>query len=78
MRDERGRGGLWFLSLDASRLPAVAGARTGFGLPYHWSAMSVRVPGRPDRLPLPPARARDGARGDADVEIGEPLTGPGH
>ena len=34
-----GTRGVWFLSLDAARLPAVATARAGYGLPYFWSAM---------------------------------------
>jgi uncharacterized protein YqjF (DUF2071 family) len=35
-----GSRGVWFLSLDAARLPAVLTARLGYGLPYFWSAMS--------------------------------------
>lgn len=34
-----GSRGVWFLSLDASRLPAVAAARSAFALPYFWSSM---------------------------------------
>jgi uncharacterized protein len=41
VQDTRGRSGIWFLSLDAARLPAVLGARAGYRLPYFWSAMSV-------------------------------------
>jgi uncharacterized protein YqjF (DUF2071 family) len=36
-----GRTGVWFLSLDAARLPVVGVARSRFGLPYHWSSMAV-------------------------------------
>lgn len=36
-----GRSGVWFFSLDAARLPAVAVARTAYRLPYFWSEMSV-------------------------------------
>ncbi|HZU27784.1 MAG TPA: DUF2071 domain-containing protein [Bryobacteraceae bacterium] len=36
-----GRRGVWFFSLDAARVLAVLGARTGFGLPYFWSRMRV-------------------------------------
>jgi uncharacterized protein len=39
--DESGRDGLWFLSLDVSRLVTVLGARLGLGLPYHWADMRV-------------------------------------
>lgn len=72
VHDEQGRSGLWFLSLDAARLPAVAAARAGFRLPYYWSAMSVRVDG--DKITYRCRRhGRAGNRGDADVEVGEPV-----
>ncbi|WP_248963931.1 YqjF family protein [Sphaerisporangium perillae] len=75
VRDALGRSGLWFLSLDAERLPAVLGGRAGYRLPYYWSAMSVRVDG--DRH-LYRCRRRwpgpAGARGDAEVELGPPLS----
>lgn len=35
------RRGIWFFSLDADRLLAVAGARLTFRLPYKWAAMRV-------------------------------------
>ncbi len=31
---------MWFLSLDAAKLPAVVAARQGFRLPYYWSKMT--------------------------------------
>src|SRR5437867_10616321 len=37
--------GIWFFSLDAARLTAVAGARATYGLPYYWSDMEVRITG---------------------------------
>lgn len=42
VRGPDGRDGLWFLSLDVARLPVVAGMRATIGLPYAWSAMSIR------------------------------------
>jgi uncharacterized protein len=33
--------GIWFLSLDASSLPTVAGARLGFSLPYYFARMRL-------------------------------------
>jgi len=39
--DQKGRRGVWFYSLDADRLAAVAGARLSYGLPYFWARMSV-------------------------------------
>ncbi|WP_182882610.1 YqjF family protein [Microbispora sp. H10949] len=77
-RDARGRGGLWFLSLDAGRLPAVLGARAGYGLPYYWSRMSVSGAGarRSYRCRrLWPGHA--GVRCDADVDLGAPVTEAG-
>lgn len=41
VRDRAGRSGIWFFSLDASRLAAVVVARATYRLPYFWSAMSV-------------------------------------
>lgn len=35
-----GTRGVWFLSLDAARLPAVVVGRTTYRVPYFWSAMS--------------------------------------
>jgi uncharacterized protein len=40
-----GRPGVYFFSLDASSLPAVAGARTVFGLPYFLADMQLRRDG---------------------------------
>jgi uncharacterized protein YqjF (DUF2071 family) len=43
--DEYGRPGIWFFSLDASRLGAVMTARATFRLPYMWSRMSLERSG---------------------------------
>jgi uncharacterized protein YqjF (DUF2071 family) len=43
--DGLGRPGIWFFSLDASRLGAVFAARAGYQLPYYWSRMQVRRSG---------------------------------
>ena len=40
-----GGSGVWFFSLDAARLPAVAAARLSYGLPYAWSRMRVMTRG---------------------------------
>ncbi len=68
-----GSTGVWFLSLDASRLGAVVVARTTYHLPYYWSRMRVSQMGpvisyaSRRRLPGP-----GGARCRAAVEIGDP------
>jgi uncharacterized protein len=41
-----GAPGIWFFSLEASRLTAVMGARLTYRLPYHWARMRVRMMGR--------------------------------
>ena len=75
-----GKRGVWFFSLDAARLAAVAAARAAYGLPYAWSSMRVeeqpgRVAYRSRRL-WPDRRARievdvehGGAAETGDVEV---------
>ena len=42
VRDQAGRSGIWFFSLDAARLGAVVTARvTPYRLPYFWSSMRL-------------------------------------
>ena len=43
VRGPDGRDGLWFLSLEASNLPTVLGARAAYGAPYHWAHMTIRL-----------------------------------
>lgn len=72
VRDTRERRGIWFLSLDAARLPAVLAARAGYRLPYFWSDVSVNVAG--NRISYHCRRHHPaGARCDAEVELGAPL-----
>ena len=42
VRGPDGERGIWFFSLEADRLAAVAGARLSYGLPYRWARMRVR------------------------------------
>lgn len=71
VRDTQGRQGIWFLSLDAARLPAVLAARVGYRLPYFWSRVRVRVSG--DRIGYHCLRHQGNARCAAEVELGGPL-----
>jgi uncharacterized protein len=41
VHDDRGRPGVWFLSLDAAHLLAVWVARLGWSLPYHHASMRL-------------------------------------
>lgn len=73
-----GAGGVWFLSLDAARLPAVAAARAGWGLPYYWNAQ-MSVVRRGDRVRYWSRRTwpwpafRPAAYLDADIGVGAPI-----
>ncbi|MEW1627857.1 DUF2071 domain-containing protein [Streptomyces sp. NPDC089173] len=59
--DERGRRGVVFRSLDASRLLPVLVARAGFRLPYVWSRMDIERSG--DTLTYTSTRRLPGPRG---------------
>jgi uncharacterized protein YqjF (DUF2071 family) len=63
--------GVWFDSLEASRLLPVVAARWTFGLPYMWSKM--RIEGRDDGFRYTSRRRWGGpdASSDVDVTIGE-------
>ena len=68
-----GSTGVWFLSLDASRLYAVLGARATYSLPYFWSSMAVRSSGPVVTYQSRRALAAPAARSDVAVEVGEPF-----
>ncbi len=64
--------GIWFFSLDAARLGAVAPARATYNLPYCWAKMEVQREGdevlyRSHRRPPHPVRPSSLVR----VEVGE-------
>ena len=67
-----GRRGVWFHSLDASRLGAVLVALSAFDLPYRWASMSVTTSYRRvryvSRRRWPGPR---GARSDIAVRVGD-------
>jgi uncharacterized protein YqjF (DUF2071 family) len=73
-RDRTGGAGVWFFSLDAARLLAVAGARAIYGLPYFWSAMRVKCDGRTARYTS--SRIQPTALSDVEVQIGERIADP--
>jgi uncharacterized protein YqjF (DUF2071 family) len=65
--------GVWFDSLDATRLAPVAMARAAFGLPYMWSSMSIER--EPDTIRYRTRRRWGGPRAasDVSVRIGRPV-----
>jgi len=73
VRDEHGRPGIWFFSLDASRLGAVVAARATFRLPYMWSHMSLHKNG--NAIAYTCTRRWPGPRGASSkvtIDIGTP------
>ena len=74
VRDRAGRSGIWFFSLDAARLGAVAVARATYRLPYFWSSM--RLAGRGPEVSYSCIRRWPGPReatSQVRIRIGEPL-----
>ncbi len=72
VRDRDGRVGIWFFSLDAARLGAVAVARTTYQLPYYWSRM--RLSGDESQLSYQCERRLTGSRdvrSQVSVTIGD-------
>ena len=73
-----GRRGIWFLSLDAARLAAVAAARTSYRLPYMWADAEMRRRGSRIRYRGRRRWPRPGiAEYDLTVDVGLPVTRPG-
>ncbi|GAA3828359.1 DUF2071 domain-containing protein [Brevibacterium ammoniilyticum] len=73
--DEVGRRSVVFLSLDASRLPPVIGARLSTGLPYWWSAAAHRVAGESVSYTMTRRGTALGSR--VSIDLGDPITEPG-
>ena len=61
VKDRNGNTGVWFFSLDASRLAAVVTARSTYRMPYFWSKMSVLKNG--SAMEYESRRRRPGPRG---------------
>jgi uncharacterized protein YqjF (DUF2071 family) len=76
--DQRGRRGVVFVSLDASRLAPVLAARFGPGLPYLWSRMRVHGNGPlreyVSRRRWPNNARPRGASSRIVVRVGAPVT----
>lgn len=73
VRDELGQSGVWFFSLDAERVPAVAAARLGFRLPYMWSEMSLDDRGDTKTYTTRRRWPAGGVTSRVTVEIGAPF-----
>ena len=76
VRDAEGNRGVWFFSLDADRLAAVVGARTGYRLPYQWAQMRVSRNGNTVeyRSKRNGILAEHPAASDIGIEVGEPYS----
>jgi uncharacterized protein len=77
--DATGRRGVWFLSLDITRLLPTFVARIGYHLPYYWSAMAIAGEGHGDgatrRYTSRRRRPSVEATSHVSVRIGRPITG---
>jgi hypothetical protein len=89
VRDDAGRSGIWFFSLDAARLGAVVVARaTPYRLPYFWSSMRLSQRGAelayltwrhwptaasPAAPPRPGGASLRGPSSRVRVAVGEPI-----
>ena len=74
VRDEAGRSGIWFFSLDAERLAAVVTARATYRLPYFWSHMRLERAG--DEITYTCGRrwpAPAGVHSRVRLRVGEPF-----
>jgi uncharacterized protein YqjF (DUF2071 family) len=67
--DAAGRRSVVFLSLDADRLLAVAGARAAYRLPYVWSSMGLRR--HDDQVTYTTRRRISGVRSLLRVRVGD-------
>jgi len=69
VRGPDGRSGVWFATLDADRLVAVAVARVALGLPYRHATtrLTVTPDGGSERLTWTSTRRRDGVRAELQV-----------
>ena len=73
-RDDSGRRGVVFLSLDAGKFLPAAAARIVTGTPYHWARVARRQHG--DRTAYAVHRHGSRLRSLLEVEVGEPITEP--
>ena len=67
MRGPGGERGIWFFSLEASRLLAVLGARSLYGLAYRWARMDVSSCG--DTIEYRSHHHRSGGSADCQIRI---------
>jgi len=56
---EDGTRGVWFLSLDAARGPAVVAGRTTYRMPYFWSAMRLEAQAARGKTKVDPGSVYD-------------------
>ncbi len=74
VRDAAGHDGLWFLTLEASRLAFVVFARAALGAPYCWASMALeRQPGAVRYRSRRRAPGPVDACSDVTVTPGEPV-----
>ena len=68
--------GVWFDSLDISRLAPVAAARIGYGLPYNWAHMTIAKRGDVIRYEARRRWPERNARSTVEVAVGRRIEEP--
>ena len=71
VRGPDGERGIWFFSLEADRLAAVAGARLSYGLPYRWAQMKVFA--GPESIDYTSRRCLGAGHARITIETGSPI-----
>lgn len=71
--DPRGRRGVWFASLDITRLLTALVARVSYRLPYCWAAMAIERDGDTWRYRSRRRWPRGLATSDLAVRVGDPI-----
>lgn len=76
VRGKSNKPGVWFFSLEASSLPAVVTARTGYQVPYFWADMSIDCDTSSNSIRYASSRRWPGPKGTTstvEVAVGEGL-----
>lgn len=71
-----GKHGVWFFSLDASRLAAVVLARMTYKIPYFWSSMSIQKSESSVRYIEKRRWPKPMAKSLIEIEVGSPIAEP--
>ncbi|MFM8530131.1 MAG: YqjF family protein [Ilumatobacteraceae bacterium] len=71
--DAQGRRGVWFMSLDVTRLLPAVVARVSYHLPYCWSKMSIDEHGSTITYRSSRRWPESGAHSQLTIDVGDPI-----